>query len=317
MSAPLSLVALALVLGTLGPRWLTRSTWTIRSPGWGILAWQALSASVFISLVLAGLSLAVPEIPLSAGLTDFLHACSSALAEQYSTPGGALLSAIGGLSALALIGRFAVLALRDGSSARRSRAHQHDLVRLVCSQHSEPGVFVLAHATPAVYCLPGRRGRVIVTEGALATLTDAQLRQVLAHERAHLRARHHLAVLASEAIAGALLGRLGTRAARINIAELAEMHADDAADPAHRRELAAAVVLLAGATPPAGALAAAGGSALARVRRLGAPSQPLTRWRRAGLALLFGLLLALPALIAAGPAVSAIFVDYCPIFTAS
>lgn len=314
MSAPLGLLAFALLLGTVGPRWLARSSWPTRAPGLGILAWQALTSSVFCSLVLAGVVLGVPEMPVSEGLADFFYACSTALKHHYSTPGGALLSAAGGLSAIALVGRLAFLGLRDWTRARKSRAHQHDLVRLVCSQHTDPDVLVLAHATPAVYCLPGRDGQVIVTQGAISALTEGQLRQVLAHERAHLRARHHLAVLASEAIDGTLFGLLGTRTARESITELAEMHADDAADPTRRRDLASAVVLLAGGVHPVGALAASGGSALARVQRLAAPAEPITRRHRTGLSLLVALTLALPVLIAFGPAVSAVLLDYCPIF---
>ena len=67
MTAPLVLVVLALVLASAGPRYLMKATWTVQSPALGILAWQALTGSIFGSLVLAGLSLAVPEIPASQG----------------------------------------------------------------------------------------------------------------------------------------------------------------------------------------------------------------------------------------------------------
>ena len=56
---------------------------------------------------------------------------------------------------------------------------------------SEPDVVILDHDAPAVYCLTYGRHRIVVSGGALAVLTLEQIRAVLAHERAHLRGRHH------------------------------------------------------------------------------------------------------------------------------
>src|SRR5690606_10980018 len=51
---------------------------------------------------------------------------------------------------------------------------------------------VLDLDTPMAFCLPGIRSRVVLTEGVLDRLTPQQLAAVIAHERAHLRARHDL-----------------------------------------------------------------------------------------------------------------------------
>jgi Zn-dependent protease with chaperone function len=65
-------------------------------------------------------------------------------------------------------------------------------------------VTVIDHEAPAVYCLPGRHGRVVVATAALRALDDERLAAVLAHERAHLRQRHHLLRATAEALAVAL-----------------------------------------------------------------------------------------------------------------
>ena len=47
-----------------------------------------------------------------------------------------------------------------------------------------PGAVVLDHAAPYAFCVGGRRHRVVVTSGLLASLTAAELDAVLArHDR--------------------------------------------------------------------------------------------------------------------------------------
>lgn len=313
MIAPLVLVLLGLALSFIGPRFLLTNTWSTRSPALGILAWQTLTASIFGSFVLAGLSLAVPQIPASEGLAGFFHACSAALRGHYATPGGAAISLTGGVAAAGLVCRFVVLLGRDLLITRRDRARQHDLLSLVCRPHHEPNVVVVEHERAAVYCLPGRRRQIVVTRGALDALSSEELAQVLAHERAHIRARHHLALLVAGSLAACFRGRLGFAIAREQIGELAEMHADDAAAHDKRGSLASALIVLAGAARPAGALSASGGTALLRIERLLAPAVPVSRPGRHLMVVGLMMALALPVLIAAAPAVSALLMDYCPV----
>jgi len=315
VSASLALIGLALGLGVIGPRWLSRASWPTRAPGLGILAWQALSMSVFLSLVLAGLTLAVPELPASEGVAEFFHACTAALKEHYATPSGVVLALLGLALSFGLLTRLGFLLSRGGIASRRDRERQHDLLRLVSTSHPEPDVVVIDHPTPAVYCLPGRSKQVVVTAGALAALSAGQLRGVLAHERAHIRARHDLALLAAECFAALFCNRLGSGVARERIADLAEMHADDAADRSARRDLATAVLVLAGGTQPAAALAASGGCALTRVRRLALPPTPVSLHQQISLVALVAVALALPVVIALAPALSANLLDYCPVFS--
>lgn len=313
MTAPLALIALATFLAFAAIPMLQRAHWPTRSPALGILVWQAASISIFSSLVLAGLTLAVPEIPASEGMAEFFHACTVALRQHYSTPGGVALSLLGGLAAVALLLRFLMLLTRLTRQSRRDRAHHLDLLSVVCRPHPASDVVVVDHDVPAVYCLPGRRHRIVVTRAAMLKLSATELRQVLAHERAHLRARHHLVLRVAEALANTFGQRLGLGAARERIAALAEMHADDAADSTLRTELATALIVLAGGARPASALGASGASALIRVSRLVAPAAPISvPLRRLGVASA-AMLFAAPLLLALSPAMMTTLQDYCPI----
>lgn len=313
MSAPLALLALVAVLGGPGASLLARARWTLRAPALGILAWQALTLSTFVSLTLAGFSLAVPELPDTDDVASFIHACSEALRDHYSTPGGIAVSILGGMLATGLVARLGFALVRGGLRTYRRRTHQRELLAVVCRPHDQLDVVVIDHATPVVYCLPGRPRQIVVSEGALTTLSPDQLEQVLVHERAHIHARHHWAVMFAEALAVTLSNRLGTRAAREHIADLAEMHADDAVHSSHRRDLATAVFLLAGGSRPLGALGAAGGVVSTRVRRLMLPAAPVSWCERTVLLTMVAITALLPVAITAAPAATAALVDYCPV----
>lgn len=315
MIAPFALLLFAVLLAGPVATWMSRASWTLRSPGLGILAWQALTVSTFGSLVLAGLSLAVPELPDLDDVAAFLHACTVAVQNHYATPGGVAVSVVGASIALALVSRMGFSLARGSYHSRRSRIHQLDLLSVVCEAHDEPDVVVVAHPTPVVYCLPGRRKKIVVSQGALSALTREQLLQVLAHERAHIQARHHLVLAVADAFARTLRNRFGSALARHHIAELAEMHADDAVEESRRRDLASAVFLLAGGAQPVGTLGAAGGPVAARVKRLMVPTSPVTVPERAGLLALVALMVLTPLGIASSPALTAALLDYCPLFS--
>ncbi|MFD0515724.1 M56 family metallopeptidase [Streptomyces aureus] len=51
---------------------------------------------------------------------------------------------------------------------------------------------VLDDETPQAFALPGVPGRIVVSRGMLRCLGDGEREALLAHERAHLRRRHHL-----------------------------------------------------------------------------------------------------------------------------
>lgn len=267
------------------------------------------------SVTLAGIALALPTLPRSAtgDLAALLDACALALRSQYATPGGVVASVLGVAVVLAVVARLAQRAILTALEVRRTRRRQLGGLMLVGNVRRHPGVHVVHDPRPAIYCLPGRRGRIVATTTALDRLPAEQLGVVLAHERAHLRARHDLVVLFTEVLATAFPFVPVFRAARDRVPALLEMAADDSAVRCgSRHDLARALVTLAEGQAPVGTLGAGGSSALSRVIRLSRPAQRLGRGR-SGLVLL-GLVLALagPVAIAAAPALAAAAMDYCP-----
>nr|WP_237694929.1 M56 family metallopeptidase [Streptomyces sp. SID5468] len=292
---------------------LARGDWTERAPKLGIIAWQSLAATIVVSVALAGFALVVPTMRVSADLADLLKACIMALRSQYATPGGAAAAAVGATAGLAVLARAVWCVAASLTTAVRSRGRHRDTLALVGTPSPRLGAVVVDHDEPAVYCLPGWRRRIVVTTGALRLLDDDQLAATLAHERAHLDQRHDLVLAWSGGLARAFPRiRLFTQA-HTETMRLVELLADDvAARTSERLTLAEALLNLAGARTPAAALGAGGTTAALRVRRLIAPHRPLGRARTALTSTTVAVLLALPLIGLAAPAIATGHLHYCP-----
>jgi Peptidase family M48 len=127
------------------------------------------------------------------------------LREHYSAAYGIAIGSTAAAASLAAIGRLIWATARAMAMAGRRRARHDETLALVARPGPLPGMVVLDNDRPLVYCLPGR-GRVVVTSGALSRLNHAQLQAVLAHERAHLPARHHLVIMLARVLPDALPG---------------------------------------------------------------------------------------------------------------
>ncbi|MFI9360670.1 M48 family metalloprotease [Kitasatospora sp. NPDC053057] len=88
--------------------------------------------------------------------------------------------------------RTVVRHLRVRSRARRA------LVGLPEEPAGEEGLAVLPDRSPYAYALPGSPGRVVVSTGMLDGLAEDEREALLAHERAHLRHRHHRYLLTTQ-----------------------------------------------------------------------------------------------------------------------
>lgn len=315
MTAPLLLVVFTVVAVVAGPL-LRKGTWADRSPRLGIFAWQALTASAVLSVVLAGVALAVPVMPTTGGLADFLRACAVVLQQQYSTPGGAALSTAGATVALLVLARVLYCLAAALLSARHDRKRQTGSLRLISRRDPATGILVVDHAAPAAYCLPGRRGEIVFTTGALNALDGEQRDAVLRHEQAHLRGRHHLVLAGADALVRAFPKIPLFVVARAETGRLVELIADDKAAAGSNNRLAVATALVrlaeAGHTP-ASALAASGTATLVRVRRMAAPAAPLHRMRAALTLVAATAVLTLPIGITATPALATAQAQTCPV----
>ncbi len=311
MTAPVALLLFAAAASVYGTHVLARASWPRTAPALGIAVWQALTAAIALAVLLAGLALAMPELHLSSDLAGILRACVEEVRHQYATPGGALLSLAGGVFTLALLARLGAQTAVSMTRSRLDRRRHLAALALISDYSWATGITVVDHDVPLAYCLPGRKQRIVVTRGATEVLSEQQLDGVLTHELAHLRARHHLVVAAATVLARTFTGMRVFGVAREHIAELAEMHADDAVDVDRRPDLASALLRLAGAVTPAGALGAGGQTALVRVVRLAKPEGQMSpRIRASIMAGVVGLVLA-PLALSMLPAGAALVIDCC------
>ena len=297
MLAPITLLLYTVVMATVGPRMLVGAAWVKRAPGWGVLVWQGLTASLVVAVFLLGLVLAAPLSPLAEGLAYMWATSVPEVLEHYLTPAGYGLAGAAVFAMAGLSLRLCWLTATTFWNTFRARRAQLGVLDLLGKEHPR-GFVVVLHRTPLVYCLPGLRGRIVVTSAALDVLTERELDLVLAHERSHLHARHDIA-LAMAQVLNRAFGHLRVfRTAQAQIATLIEMQADDAArDP---RGLARALVTL-GCGAPSTGLAAGDVAAVARVQRL---TEHRGSWsRRNSIAVMVGtgVLLAVPMVLAITP----------------
>jgi Zn-dependent protease with chaperone function len=307
--------ALAVFGCTLAVAWsvpvpLARLTRHGISPRLGLAAWLTAVASVLATAVAAVALLAGAAM---AGWPRLAEAVCRSMAGRACTPvvyrSAAFEVPLGAAALLATL-TTAAAAWRYGRSVhrarQRTRAHAEAARitgrRLPVQGDSEAGTVkgergggrgagggaavVLDAPQPAAYCVPGRPASIVLTSGALAVLSPAQLRAVLAHERAHLAGRHHLLISLTRALAASFPGVPLLRHGAAEVARLAEMRADDAAARrAGRRVLVAALLAMGtGTAVPGRALAATAGQVTARVQRLLDPPRR-GRHARYGLAL--------------------------------
>jgi Zn-dependent protease with chaperone function len=278
---------------------ILRGPWAARSPRLAMALWLVLPVSWVAAIVLAILAATAP-LPLTWPTSP--QGGRPVLAGQ-AVPGGRAIAIAGLLAAAAVVLRAAGCAARELHRGRRDRREHAALVAATGHPGDEPGVAIIDHDAPAIYCLPCGRHQIVISAGALAALTPGQLRAVLAHERTHLHRHHHVILALATALARAFPRVPLLSQAQPQLAVLAEMTADDAALRRHRRDdLAAALVVLATAGARPATLAASGPEAIVRLQRILATQQPRTGLAR--LAAIAGLIppvviACLPLLLAA------------------
>jgi Zn-dependent protease with chaperone function len=235
------------------------------------------------------------------------------LRDTYATPGGATVAGLGLTLAGAVLARTAVTATTHLRATGRQASRHAQAARLVGVPEPALGAVLVEHPQPTAYCVAGRHPTVVLTTGAVQALDPNQLAAVLAHERAHLAAHHHV-LLGMARIGHQVLPFLPLmRDADVQVARLVEMHADDAAKRASGpAPLATALVALATAGSPAPALAAAAIDTVQRIRRLLDPARPLGPGRRHLLRATAAVFALTPVLLALAPAVLALALGRVP-----
>jgi Zn-dependent protease with chaperone function len=177
------------------------------------------------------------------------------------------LVAIAGAVSGLVLARLLVSGHKVGRNLRVIRRRHRELVDLLAA-HDDRHVRVLEHPTPTAYCLPGLSRRVVLTQGTIDTLAERELDAVLAHERAHLAARHDLILefftVVHEAVPPFVRSETALREVHLLIEVLADRAAVREVGPV---PTARAIVDMAGAGgSPAGAMAMGSSPSAARVR---------------------------------------------------
>lgn len=228
----IGLAVLALALAWPVPIALSKAAWPARAPGTALALWQAVALSGGLSMIGALLAFGLTPFENDLGVASTLlsgHILDGPVPAQ----AGAL--QIVSLAGAVVLGVHLVLSLATTAANTARERHRHRaLIELLSSPlHGSPGTRMLDFPAPVAYCLPGVRSITVLTEGLVRVLDAAQLRAVLAHERAHLRQYHHLVLLAFKAWNIALPWFPIANRAEKAVALLVEMLADDDA----RREV--------------------------------------------------------------------------------
>ncbi|BDT92060.1 MULTISPECIES: M56 family metallopeptidase [Nocardia] len=260
---------LALLLAGPAPALLSRATWTYRTPRAALVLWQAIALAAVLSAFGSGLAIAAELlVPGPDGRP------TTAPTREIDALGLPLWLAYVFVFALTLLvgARLIYAIIRVGVHTRRRRARHRMLVDLLdqSGPHRRAAdIRVLAATEPIAYCLPGLRQRVVLSEGTLTSLADAEITAIVSHERSHLRARHDLVLEAFTAVHEAFPRVVRSKAALGSVKLLIELLADDSAvKVTGPKPLARALVACAKSTAPQGALAAGGPTTLIRIQRL-------------------------------------------------
>ncbi len=170
-----------------------------------MLLWQGVALAAVLSALGAGLSLATVH---GAGTPSAPRRSSS----RRSSPSGCW--------PVRAPGRY-VAARRSPAPPRAARPADRPAGR------DRPGISVLETEQPLAYCVPSlRTSRVVVSQGALDRLAPDELDAVLAHERAHLRARHDLVLEAFSVLHQAFPRWVSSASALREVRMLVEVLAD-------------------------------------------------------------------------------------------
>ncbi|WP_345204470.1 M56 family metallopeptidase [Fodinibacter luteus] len=246
---PFLLAGLAVLLAWVAPGLMARQKRFRRAPRASLVAWQAVS----LGGILAALAAAPATLPLLLEGEDALERTE--------------LVAPAVLLSTAVLARVLYAGHDVGVRLRRVRADHRQLVDIIAT-HERDRVRILQHPTPTAYCIPGRQARVVLSQGVLDALPADQLEAVVAHEDAHLRARHDLLLEFFAVVHRAVPAPLRSDAALSEVRLLVEVLADRAAV---RRSgevaTARALLALAGSRTPEAALGV-GTTAPVRLRLL-------------------------------------------------
>ena len=311
---PLAAVCAVVALGVRGPDLLHRASRSCGPAPRTMLALWTLATAVWLVSCATLAAMFAAEL-LGPSVKAVLAACLSVLQalERNNAGWGVGASALLVLAAALRLLWTGVRRRREGASWRRS--HHRDLLsrarrRLLHGQR----VWLVDSAESGAYCVPGAQGGVVITRGALAVLSQSQVRAVLAHEKAHLQGRHHLVVGWVRLLDAAFPWVPLLRAAASEVPVLVEWAADDrAVREAGMRPLVHALGALAeaGLDRSPQVLSIGGACPVDRVRRQVTPSTGCRRWRARARTALVTALVTAPLVLTVASTLAGVLLPHC------
>ncbi|WP_103344236.1 M56 family metallopeptidase [Amycolatopsis sp. CA-126428] len=300
--------AAALLLGVVLVAWwsphpLSRLTAAGAAPGTAI-AWWLLTATGVIAGAIGGVVLLVlPDHGPATAIMRVLHGCWSAVGHGGLPSLDPIVATAAGAVVLGVGGRLALASARRRQ--RRNLLHRRHLEapRLSGTTTSRPvPTLWLAENEPIAYSLGGRRALIVASTGLKDRLSDAELRAVLAHERAHVHGRHHLLTAVAEVLGRTLRFLPLMRELPGAVRLLVELSADrTAAGRCGPEPLGSALRSIRAAGGPRRALAMSGGDTAIRLHWLTTAPEPRSRFAtRLTAVAVGGLALLAPPTVAAG-----------------
>jgi Zn-dependent protease with chaperone function len=289
ITAALLLAVLAALLAWPVPAALGQANWPERDPAIALRVWQSIGLAGGLSLIGAPLVYGLPPWGSSlprAGIALLLHGDAPSLRWD---------NVVGLALAVIIAGRLLWVLLISSIKVARVRARQRALLAIVVRPGADPRTMLVDVADLVAFCIPGGRPMIVLSEGMVAQLNEAELAAVIAHESAHLSGRHHLYLLPFVAWHQALPWLPAAGRAYTAVHDLVEMQADDvAARTTGRLTLASAIARTGAAKVPLGSLAVHAGPTSTRVSRLLVPPRPLPTWIRSLILIAAAALLLVP-----------------------
>jgi Zn-dependent protease with chaperone function len=205
---------------------LARAEWTQRAPHTSVLLWQSLTLSAVASAVGAFLSAGLA--PYQRGIASGLYALAIDLAAGQPRDRLSVWQFAAVAAGIAMGVWLLVVHAHSWRRRVKARRRHQQLLNLVATGEANGHAVVIDHPVAVAYFVPGPGARVVMSSGALHALNPDQREAVLAHETAHARQLHHLALAPFYTLRAALPCR-ATKRALAEVGLLLEMCADDQA----------------------------------------------------------------------------------------
>lgn len=229
MILPVALLVVAAAMMMTAPRVINNDFGGGRHPRGELVAWQVATWSAVLCTISALTVLAVPWASDATSLPQLLERCLRQAGSSDSTwlPLAARIAV--GVVLFLVVGRLIATVALQSRRHRIQRLWHRRTLDMVASRDAVRDRWTVRSDVAMVYCVPGRCARVVFTSEALRRLDDAEQDAVCAHERAHLRCKHHRLVSSANLLASAFPGvELFARAER-RTRSLVEVHADQVA----------------------------------------------------------------------------------------